>query len=225
MASKATKTTKRKATKKRASSSSKRGTARRNPASRGRNGARRPRDVIALIKADHTTVNQLFRRYAGLGNGAVKSRRTIAERLIKELSIHAAVEEQVLYPNAKAAIPRGDRLVKEAIDEHQSLKKALAALDKCPPDSEEFDDLMKKIRDDVRHHVKEEEKADGLLPQLRKHASRDELMKMAKLTRTAKKAAPTRPHPKAPAKPPGNLVVGAAAAVVDKVRDAVTGRK
>jgi hypothetical protein len=49
-------------------------------------------------------------------------------------------------------------------------------------------------------------------------------MKMAQLTRAAKKAAPTRPHPKAPATPPGNIVVGATAAMVDKVRDAVTRR-
>lgn len=198
---------------------------RRGPARRSRKGASRQRDVIALIKADHATVNQLFRRYEGLGAGAVKSRRRVAERVIKELSIHAAVEEQVLYPNVRVAIPNGERLVKEAIDEHQSVKKALAALDKCPPDSEEFDKLITDIRDDVRHHVKEEEQADGILGQLRKHASRDELMKMGKLARTAKKAAPTRPHPKAPATPPGNIIVGAAAAMVDKVRDQVTRRK
>jgi hypothetical protein len=178
--------------------------------------------VIALIKADHSAVNQLFRRYQGLGDRAVRSRRQIAERLIKELSIHAAVEEQVLYPNARAAIPNGAKLVNEAISEHQSLKEALMSLEKCRPDSDKFDPLMMKIRDEVRHHVKEEESPNGILSQLRKHASREELVNMAKLTRAAKKAAPTRPHPKAPATPPGNLVVGAAAAMVDKVRDKVT---
>ena len=193
---------------------------------RGKPGsaARQP-DVIALIKADHSTVNQLFRRYQSLGDRAMRSRSQIADRLIKELSIHAAVEEQVLYPNARAAIPKGERMVKEAISEHQTLKEALMSLEKSRPDSDKFDPLMMKIRDEVRHHVKEEESPNGILGQLRKHASRDDLVKMAKLTRAAKKAAPTRPHPKAPAAPPGNVVVGAAAAMVDKARDKVSRRK
>jgi hemerythrin superfamily protein len=186
-----------------------------------RSGSNRQRDVIALVKADHATVNQLFRRYQALGDRAFRSKRAVADRVIKELSIHAAVEEQVLYPNVRAVLPNGERLVKEAIKEHQSLKEALAALEKGRPESADFDDLMTEIRDEVRHHVKEEENANGILGQLRKRASRDELLQMAKLTRAAKKAAPTRPHPKAPTTPPANLVVGAATAMVDKVRDAV----
>jgi hemerythrin superfamily protein len=195
---------------------------RRAPAKKAaRSGSTRQRDVIALIKADHATVNQLFRRYQALGDRAFRSKRGVADRVIKELSIHAAVEEQVLYPNVRAALPNGERLVKEAIEEHQSLKEALVALEKGRPESADFDDLMTEIRDQVRHHVKEEENANGILGQLRKHGSRGELVQMAKLTRAAKKAAPTRPHPKAPTTPPANLVVGAAAAMVDKVRDAV----
>jgi hypothetical protein len=179
--------------------------------------------VIALIKADHAAVDQLFRRYRGLGERALKARRQIAERVIKELSVHAAVEEQILYPNARTAIPNGKSLVKDAISEHQAMKKTLAALDKCPPDSKKFDTLMTNLQGEVRQHVREEEGPGGILSQLRKHASRDELQQMATLTRTAKKAAPTRPHPKAPSTPPGNMVVGVAAAVVDRARDRLGG--
>src|SRR5438874_3052762 len=82
---------------------------------RGRNGASRPRDVIALIKADHATVQRLFRRYKGLSSGAIKSRRNVADRIIKELSVHAAVEEDVLYPVARTTVPNGDELVTEAL--------------------------------------------------------------------------------------------------------------
>ncbi len=184
----------------------------------------RQRDVIALIKADHATVNQLFRRYKSLGERAEKSRRQVAERVIKELSVHAAVEEQVLYPNAREALARGKSLVKEAIKEHQELKELLATLDKASPASDGFDELMSEIIDSVRHHVKEEEQPGGILSELRKHASRDELMQMATLCRAAKKAAPTRPHPMAPNTPPGNLVVGAVAGLMDKARDAVSRR-
>jgi len=185
------------------------------------NGSR-PRDVIAVIKADHAAVNQLFRRYASLGDRLFTSRRRIAERVIKELSIHAAVEEQILYPHVSAAVPNGEMLVKAALAEHQSLKETLAMLDECSPESEEFDELMARARDEVRRHVKEEEEAsDGILGQLRKHASREELQQMATM---AKRLAPTHPHPHAPSTPPGNVIIGAAAALIDKARDKMTGR-
>ncbi len=186
---------------------------------------KRPTDVIALIKADHAAVNQLFKRYGDLGPGALKSRRQVAERVIKELSVHAAVEEQILYPKVRTAVPKGEQLVKEAIDEHQSVKKVLAELDKCGPEADEFDELMTRVRDEVRHHVKEEEASDGILGRLRKHTSPGELREMAALMRAAKKSAPTRPHPNAPSTPPGNILIGAATAIVDKARDTLTGRR
>ncbi len=187
--------------------------------------AGRPSDVIALIKADHVAVNQLFTRYRDLGPRALKSRRRIADRVIKELSIHAAVEEQILYPKVRTAVPNGERLAKEAIDEHQSVKNLLAELDKCAPESDQFDALMTRVRDEVRHHVKEEEASDGILGRLRKHTPAAELREMATLMRAAKKSAPTRPHPNAPSTPPGNILIGAAAAIIDKARDTLTGRK
>ena len=193
-------------------------TSKRAPARR-RKGATRPRDVIALIKADHDTVKNLFRRYKGLGARSIKSRRNVADRVIKELSVHAAAEEDVLYPVARTTVPGGDELVQEALVEHRSLKKTLAALDKCSPDDPAFDDLMADTEMEVRHHVKEEEGPRGILSQLRKHAPREQLLRMAKLTRQAKQAAPTRPHPKAPDTPPANVVVGTVTGMIDKARD------
>ena len=190
----------------------------------GRGGATRPRDVIAVIKADHDAVDRLFRRYKGLSARSIKSRRKVADRVIKELAVHAAVEEDVLYPVARTTVPKGQELVKEALREHRSLKKALAALDKCTPEDQAFDHLMAEIEQEVRHHVKEEEGPGGILDQLRKHAPREQLLRMAKLTRQAKQAAPTRPHPNAPDTPPGNIVVGAVTGMIDKARDKLARR-
>ena len=148
----------------------------------------------------------------------------MADRVIKDLSVHDAFEEQVLYPTARAWLPDGEELVTEALDEHQGMKEDLALLEKCLPDSEKFDALMMRIEQEVRHHVKEEESAGGILGQLRKHVSRNQLLEMAKLTRQAKQAAPTRPHPKAPNTPPANAIVGAVAALIDKMRNGLAGR-
>ena len=63
-----------------------------------------------------------------------------------------------------------------------------------------------------------------MLPRLRKALTKKELDQLGEQMRVAKKAAPTRPHPKTPSKPPANVAAGAVAAVVDRARDAVQGR-
>jgi Hemerythrin HHE cation binding domain len=191
---------------------------------RGRSSASRPRDVIALIKADHASVNRLFRRYKALSPRSLKSRRNVADRLVKDLAVHAGAEEQVLYPVARKSVPGGERLVEEALGEHRTLKEALAELDKRTPEDQSFDELVKEIEKEVRHHVKEEEGTGGILSQLRKHVPRDQLMRMAQLTRQAKQAVPTRPHPNAPDTPPGNAVVGVVTAMLDKAKDKLARR-
>jgi hemerythrin superfamily protein len=176
-------------------------------------------DAIALLKADHATVKDLFRRYKGLGDGALKSKTNTMERIVRELSVHASVEEQVFYPDVKSNVPGSKRLVDHGMAEHQELKETLVRLQRMRPDTPEFDTTMRKVISDVTDHVKEEE--TELFPKVRKAMSKQELTDMAALMRTAKKAAPTRPHPLAPSTPPGNIIVGAAAAMVDKARDAM----
>lgn len=196
---------------------------RRSAPARKRTGRGANPDAIALIKADHKAVNDLFRTYQGLGDRAYKRKRQIADKIIKELSVHATIEEQILYPAARK-LSDGKPLVEEAKKEHQQLKKALARLDKLDADDERFDATMREIRDEVRHHVREEEASEGILGRMRAQIDRDELRKMAKALRAAKKAAPTRPHPKAPNEPPGNVLAGAPAALIDKARDLISGR-
>jgi hemerythrin superfamily protein len=176
-------------------------------------------DALALIKSDHATVKDLFGRYKVLGDGALKTKTQTMERIVMELSVHASVEEQVFYPDVKRRVPGTKRLIDHGLDEHQELKENLARLQRMSPDSPEFDAVMRKIIADVTDHVKEEE--SELFPKVRKAMSKQELTDMAALIRAAKRAAPTRPHPLAPSTPPGNVIVGAAAAVVDAARDAV----
>lgn len=169
-------------------------------------------------------MNELFKRYRAAGKASYRTKRSIADRVVRELSIHAAVEEQVLYPAVRRFVPNGDSLVTEALSEHQQLKESLVVLDKLPAEDERFDRTMRAVIDETRHHVREEESSDGMLARLRKSVDRDDLVTMGKTLKVAKKAAPTRPHPNAPTTPPGNIVVGTAAAIVDKARDAVRGR-
>ena len=52
-------------------------------------------DAITLLKADHKTVEQLFKRFEKAGDRAYVDKRQIVDRIIEELSMHAAIEEQV----------------------------------------------------------------------------------------------------------------------------------
>jgi hemerythrin superfamily protein len=172
-------------------------------------------DAIELILADHRGVEQLFHQL----NAATtpQTRLEIGDRIICELSIHAAAEEQILYPAARRILGEGE-LVDHAIDEHDELKRVLADLDGAAPDDDRFTAGFREAERLVTDHVAEEER--DLLPRLKNEGDPHQLQKLGQALELAKKAAPTHPHPHAPSTPPGNLVLGPLMGIVDKVRDA-----
>ncbi len=173
-------------------------------------------DAIQLLTTDHTEVEQMFTQVETLPEGDTRDETVAA--IIRELSIHAAIEEQVLYPAMRKALPDGETLVQEAIDEHQQVKETLAAIERADTPADRGP-LLVQLIGNVRHHVDEEE--TELFPKLRASIGSDELQDMGSKLAAAKKMAPTHPHPNAPNTPPGNIVGGAAAAVLDKARDAL----
>jgi hypothetical protein len=80
---------------------------------------------------------------------------------------------------------------------------------------------MTVLIENVRHHVEEEEQE--LFPQVKELFDRRRLDELGEAMAKAKKTVPTHPHPRSPDEPPGNLVAGAGAALLDKALD--TGRK
>jgi hemerythrin superfamily protein len=176
-----------------------------------------------LLKNDHKTVEELFKRFEKLGPRAVKSKQDIVERIVRELSIHAAIEEMLFYPAIREAAENGklDEMVLESLEEHHIVKWVLAELEKMPADHERFDAKVTVLIENVRHHVKEEE--NELFPQLNKLLGRGRLDELGDAMTKAKKTVPTRPHPRSPDEPPLNIAAGTGAALVDKAIDA--GRK
>jgi hemerythrin superfamily protein len=173
-------------------------------------------NAIELLTADHAEVEQMFRQLESGVQGPARDQ--LVGDVIRELSIHAAIEEQVVYPAMRKALPDGETLVQEAIDEHQRVKETLAAIEKADAPAER-EPLLVRLMGDVRHHVDEEE--TELFPKLQASVGRDELQELGAKLAAAKKLAPTHPHPHAPNTPPGNIVGNAAAAVIDKARDAL----
>jgi hemerythrin superfamily protein len=180
-------------------------------------------NAITLLKNDHKTVEDLFKRFEKLGPRAVKTKQDVVERIIRELSIHAAIEEMIFYPAIRQAVEDGEieDMVLESLEEHHIVKWVLSELDGMNPANERFDAKVTVLTENVRHHVEEEE--HDLFPSVSKRLGRPRLDELGEAMARLKKTAPTRPHPRSPDEPPGNLVAGAGAALVDKARH--TGRK
>lgn len=75
---------------------------------------------------------------------------------------------------------------------------------------------------EVRKHINHEEQV--LFLELAKSCGAEELKALGGKITAAKKLAPTRPHPEAPGTRPANMVTGPALGLVDRVRDAMSGR-
>jgi hemerythrin superfamily protein len=178
-------------------------------------------DAITLLKEDHKTVEALFKRFEKAGDAAFKEKRSIVDRIVEELSAHAAVEEQLFYPVTRQTVPETEDLALESLEEHHIVKWVLSELDGMDPTDERFDAKVTVLIENVRHHVEEEE--TEYFPKVRDELGRTALGDLGEAMAAAKAVAPTHPHPRSPDTPPSNLVVGAAAGVVDRVSDTVSG--
>ena len=125
-----------------------------------------PRDAIALLKQDHRTVSQLFEEFAKADE---EEQSTIAQRVCQLLTVHAQIEEEILYPQAKEAFggeEESEDLVSEAEVEHGTAKDLIARIEGMSSDDEHFKATVTVLGEYIKHHVKEEE--GELFPQLKK---------------------------------------------------------
>jgi hemerythrin superfamily protein len=185
------------------------------------NGRRGPSttDAIAFLKADHREVEKIFKAFEKTGERAYRSRRRLVDDMIRSLSQHAAIEEQVFYPAVRNAVPDAKGDVLESLEEHHIVKWLLSELVNLDPTDERFEAKVTVLTENVRHHVSEEE--GELFPEVRSEMGRKALVELGGELQKAKRVAPTRPHPRSPDEPPGNVLVGPVAAVVDRAISAV----
>ena len=178
-------------------------------------------DAISMLKDDHKAVERLFKRFEKAGDRAYAEKREVVDRIIEELSVHAAVEEQLFYPVTRATVPKTEDIALESLEEHHIVKWVLSELDGMNPKDERFDAKVTVLIENVRHHVEEEE--SDYFPKVRDELGRAALNDLGEAMAAAKKTAPTHPHPRSPDTPPGTLVAGTAVGVVDRVGDTVSG--
>jgi hemerythrin superfamily protein len=180
-------------------------------------------NAIALLKADHRSVEKLFKEFESAGDRAFATKARLVSEIIKELSVHAEIEELLFYPAASKAARQTKSMVLESLEEHLAAKRLLADLEKMQPTDERYDAKVTVLIEQVRHHVSEEE--EELFPKVANELSEARLNELGDKMEKAKAVVPTRPHPHAPDTPPGKAVAGLVSGVIDRAKDLVDQRR
>ena len=121
-------------------------------------------DAIALLKADHRKVEDLFEKFEKAKSDSVK--KTLVTQICTELTVHATIEEEIFYPACNGAVE--EDLLDEAYVEHDGAKVMIAELMQSEPGDDFYDAKVKVLSEEIKHHVKEEEKrSEGMFAQAR----------------------------------------------------------
>jgi hypothetical protein len=122
-------------------------------------------DAIALLKADHRKVEDLFEKFQHARDEERKA--ALVREICTELMVHTTIEEEIFYPACKEKIEDED-VLEEAYVEHDGAKVLIAELLASEPDADFYDAKVKVLSELIKHHVKEEEKrSEGLFAQAR----------------------------------------------------------
>ena len=121
-------------------------------------------DAVALLNADHRKVEGLFEKFESTRSASAKI--ALVQQISTELCVHTLIEEEIFYPACQGEIE--DETLTEAYVEHDGAKVIIAELLASNPDSEFYDSKVKVLSEEIKHHVKEEEKrAEGMFAQAR----------------------------------------------------------
>ena len=148
-------------------------------------------DAIVLLKEDHKTVARLFREFERAKEDDHRTKKSIVDQIIEELTVHAYIEEIYFYPTAREAVPDTKDHVLESVEEHHLVVWMLAELSRMDPADERYDAKVRVLIENVRHHVDEEEKE--WFPKVRKAMGRSRLVEIGERLAAAKRDAPADP--------------------------------
>lgn len=128
-----------------------------------KSAAAKTQDAVAMLKADHRKVEELFEQFESARGGARKE--SLVKKICAELSVHATIEEEIFYPACKGEIEDED-LLQESYVEHDGAKMLIAELAEASASDDFYDAKVTVLKEMIEHHVEEEEKrSEGLFAQ------------------------------------------------------------
>lgn len=123
-------------------------------------------DALDLLIADHNRVRGLFTRFQQAEEaGRTGELRDLAATIRDELDVHTAIEEEIFYPEVRAASQEISDLVDEGLEEHHVAKVLLEEIGALDADDDAFVAKAKVLIENVEHHAGEEE--SELFPKVR----------------------------------------------------------
>jgi hemerythrin superfamily protein len=184
------------------------------------NEPRTGQDVVDVLTTDHSEAKELIGQIRATAD--TDQRRDLTDTVISELVRHSVAEEMYVYPVMREHLPNGDEVVNHDTEEHKQLERIMKELEGADPAGPGFMVLIGELESTLLDHVRDEESQQ--FPQLRAQVPAEKLVELAGKVETAKKLAPTRPHPSAPNSEVFHKLVGPGVGLVDRLRDKLTGR-
>jgi hemerythrin-like domain-containing protein len=130
-------------------------------------------DPIELLMTDHRRFEDLLKQGEDSTERARKGRRQLLQALVSELTVHEAIEEQVLYP-ALEPYPEARKTALEGYEEHHVADGILNELKQLATNDEKWAAKFKVLKENITHHIEEEERM--LFPAARGVIEREELL-------------------------------------------------
>lgn len=148
-------------------------------------------DAIVLLKEDHKRVKKLFKDFQEAGDNATARKGKIVDQILEELTVHTYLENEVMYPAVRKALPDLEADVLESYEEHHVADVLCMELATMSPDDEHFDAKTTVLIENVTHHIQEEEQ--DWFPKVRAGLSRKELQALGQVMVDTREKAPRKP--------------------------------
>jgi hemerythrin-like domain-containing protein len=182
------------------------------------------RDVVELLSADHREFDRIFTELEGLmgrsGEDVLARKRALVDEVSIGLVKHSVAEETQVYPRVEKDVDAAE--AERSKHEHDLAEETMKRLERLDPSDEQYDAEIRTLIHEIRTHVEHEE--GRMFTELKASFTHDQLVEMAQQVERIKAIAPTRPHPLVPNEGGIRTALGPVAALVDHLRDAVSGR-
>ena len=113
-------------------------------------------DAITLLKRDHDKVKKILEELDATTERGVKTREELFTKVKSELEVHEAIEEEIFYPALKEHRETKE-IVLEGYEEHHLVDMVMAEIEGLPFDDEAWGAKLTVMRENVEHHIEEEE--------------------------------------------------------------------
>ena len=148
-------------------------------------------DAIVLLKEDHKEIKRLFREFQKAGENATARKGELVGQIIELLTVHTYLENEVMYPEVRRALPDLEEDVLESYEEHHVADVLCLELAAMNPEDERFDAKTMVLIENVTHHIDEEE--SEWFPQVREGMGRKDLQELGARMLELRKTAPRKP--------------------------------